>query len=353
MEVGRGSLVWRDVEDAVYPEGWAPGVAWLRAGAVGLAGNETATEAVRRDAALLRHWGEIFPSLRAVALPKTVGKLPDSLTAFEMVSPAASAVNLTNHGTETFEDDVRVAEPETKRTIVIPNVTVPPGESLWLPLSVSLAPAICIARDGFKPDPRLLASIKGEQKDLERWPASAAKFLPGGQPPVAGEVWRDPDQARTWELIAAKGDAGFYHGEVAQKLVDAVRAAGGNWTLQDLANYRAKERTPITVDYQGYRIVTAPPPSSGGVAIAEILNILRGYDLAKMDPAHRVHIIVEAMRRVHRDRAVYMGDPDFVDVPVAEEVIIACTVPVANACGTSGTWITVGLAPSSSARRAV
>ncbi len=140
MGIGRGSLVWRDVEDAVYPEGWAPGVEWLRVGAVGLAGNETATEAVRRDAALLRHWGEIFPSLRAVALPKTAGKLPDTLTAFEMVSPAASAVNLTNHGKETFEDDVRVTEPETKRTITIPNVTVPPGESLWLPLSVSLGP---------------------------------------------------------------------------------------------------------------------------------------------------------------------------------------------------------------------
>ena len=140
MGVGRGSLVWRDVEDAVYPEGWAPGVAWLRAGAVGLAGNETATEAVRREAALLRHWGEIFPSLRAVAMPKAAGKLPDNVTAFEMVSPAASAVNLTNHGTETFEDDVRVAEPETRRTITIPGVTVPAGESLWLPVSVSLGP---------------------------------------------------------------------------------------------------------------------------------------------------------------------------------------------------------------------
>src|SRR6185437_12333452 len=145
-----------------------------------------------------------------------------------------------------------------------------------LPLSVSLAPAIRTARDGFKPDPRLLHSIAEEQKNLERWPASVAKYLPGGKPPVAGEIWRDPDQARTWELIAEKGDAGFYHGEVAQKLVDAVRAAGGNWTLEDLANYRAKERTPITIDYQGYKIVTAPPPSSGGVAIAEILNILRG-----------------------------------------------------------------------------
>jgi gamma-glutamyltranspeptidase/glutathione hydrolase len=186
-----------------------------------------------------------------------------------------------------------------------------------LPLKVSLAPAIRTARDGFKPDPRLLHSIAGEQKNLERWPASAAKFLPGGKPPVAGAVWRDPDQARTWELIAEHGDAGFYRGEVATKLVNAVRAAGGNWTLADLAGYRAKERTPITIDYRGYHIITAPPPSSGGVAMAEIFNILSGYDLDKMDQAHRVHYIVEAMRRAFRDHNDYLGDPDFVKMPLA------------------------------------
>ncbi|SFL20372.1 gamma-glutamyltransferase [Rhodanobacter glycinis] len=186
-----------------------------------------------------------------------------------------------------------------------------------LPLKTSLAPAIRIASDGFKPDPRLLSSIKGEQKNLERWPASAAKYLPNGKPPVEGAIWRDPDQAHTLELIAAHGDAGFYHGEVAQKLVDAVRAAGGNWTLADLANYRAKERTPITIDYRGYHIITAPPPSSGGVAMAEIFNILSGYDLDKMDKAHRVHYIVEAMRRAFRDHNDYLGDPDFVKMPLA------------------------------------
>ncbi|MBD8882042.1 gamma-glutamyltransferase [Rhodanobacter sp. 7MK24] len=185
-----------------------------------------------------------------------------------------------------------------------------------LPLSVSLAPAIRIARDGFKPDSRLLGAIKDEQKNLERWPASAGKFLPAGKPPVDGAIWRDPDQARTWESIAQKGADGFYRGEVAQKLVDAVRAAGGDWTLQDLANYRARERTPIVVDYRGYRIVTAPPPSSGGVAIAEILNILRGYDLAKMDQAHRMHYVIEAMRRAFRDHNDYLGDPDFVKMPL-------------------------------------
>ncbi|EIM01800.1 gamma-glutamyltransferase [Rhodanobacter denitrificans] len=185
-----------------------------------------------------------------------------------------------------------------------------------LPLAQSLAPAIRIARDGFQPDERLRHAIAGTQKDLERWPASAAKYLPGGKPPAEGATWRDPDQARTLELLAAHGRDGFYRGETAQKLVKAVHAAGGNWTLADLANYQAKERTPISVDYRGYQIITAPPPSSGGVAIAEILNILSGYDLTKMDAATRVHYIVEAMRRAFRDHNDYLGDPDFVQMPL-------------------------------------
>jgi gamma-glutamyltranspeptidase/glutathione hydrolase len=185
-----------------------------------------------------------------------------------------------------------------------------------LPLQQSLAPAIRTARDGFKPDARLRGAIAGEQKDVQRWPASVAKYLPNGKPPAEGAIWRDPDQARTWELIAAHGDDGFYRGETAQKLVAAVRAAGGNWTLADLASYRAKERTPIVLNYRGYRIVTAPPPSSGGVAIAEILNILSGFDLSKMDQVQRVHTIVEAMRRAFRDHNDYLGDPDFVKMPL-------------------------------------
>ena len=185
-----------------------------------------------------------------------------------------------------------------------------------LSLQQSLAPAIRTARDGFKPDPRLQGSISEEQKVLQRWPASAAKYLVNGQPPAQGAIWRDPDQARTLELIATHGDDGFYRGEMAQKLVSAVRAAGGNWTLADLAGYQAKERPPVSVDYRGYKIITAPPPSSGGVAIAEILNILAGYDLAGMDKVQRVHYIVEAMRRAFRDHNDYLGDPDFVKMPL-------------------------------------
>ncbi|GLQ92238.1 gamma-glutamyltransferase [Dyella acidisoli] len=185
-----------------------------------------------------------------------------------------------------------------------------------LPLTASLAPAIRTARDGFKPDNRLLGSINEEQKNLERWPASAGKFLPGGKAPAAGQVWSDPDQAHTLELLAKYGEPGFYSGETAQKLVSAVHEAGGNWTLKDLAAYRVKERAPLTVDYRGYKIITAPPPSSGGVAIAEILNILSGFDLSKLDQVHRVHLVIEAMRRAFRDHNDYLGDPDFVKMPL-------------------------------------
>jgi gamma-glutamyltranspeptidase/glutathione hydrolase len=185
-----------------------------------------------------------------------------------------------------------------------------------LALGQSLAPAIRTARDGFQPDRRLRGAIAARQKDLQRWPASAAKYLAGGTPPAEGALWRDPDQARTLEMLAAHGADGFYRGEVAHKLVAAVRAAGGNWSAADLADYRVKERAPITVDYRGYRIVTAPPPSSGGVAIAEILNILSGFDLAKMDAAHRIHYEIEAMRRAFRDHNDYLGDPDFVKMPL-------------------------------------
>jgi gamma-glutamyltranspeptidase / glutathione hydrolase len=185
-----------------------------------------------------------------------------------------------------------------------------------LPLKQSLAPAIRIASEGFQPDPRLLGAIAGEQKDLQRWPASAAKYLPNGAPPAKGALWHDPDQARTLELIAAQGNDGFYRGDTANKLIAAVNAAGGKWTLADLAGYQAKERTPTTTNYRGYRIVTAPPPSSGGVAIVEILNILSGFELGKLDQAHRVHLIVEAMRRAFRDHNDYLGDPDFVKMPL-------------------------------------
>jgi gamma-glutamyltranspeptidase/glutathione hydrolase len=185
-----------------------------------------------------------------------------------------------------------------------------------LPLSVSLAPAIRIATEGFQPDARFLGTIEDRKDVLARYPASAAVYLPGGSVPSAGWTLKQPDLARTLQRLAAKGHDGFYKGETAKLLVDASRSAGGNWTAADLQAYQAKEREPLSVNYKGYRIVTAPPPSSGGIAIAEILNILSGFDLTKVDVAHATHLTIESMRRAFRDHNEYLGDPDFVKMPL-------------------------------------
>jgi gamma-glutamyltranspeptidase/glutathione hydrolase len=187
-----------------------------------------------------------------------------------------------------------------------------------LPLAKSLAPAIRVAREGFQPDARLLDAIGERLEVIKRYPAAVALYLQDGAAPQAGWTFKNPDIARTLELLAAKGNDGFYRGEFAQRLIDGINAAGGHWTLQDLADYRAKEREPLAFDYRGWRIVTAPPPSSGGIVLEEMLNILGGYDLQKLDRVHRVHTIVEAMRRAYRDRAAYLGDPDFVKMPLDE-----------------------------------
>lgn len=185
-----------------------------------------------------------------------------------------------------------------------------------LPLSTSLAPAIRIAREGFQPDARFLGAIEDRQAVLSRYPSSAAIYLPGGAVPSPGWTLRQPDLANTLERLAAKGHDGFYKGETAKLLVSSSRAAGGNWTAADLDAYKVKERQPLTVNYKGFRIVTAPPPSSGGVAIAEVLNILSGFDLTKLDMAHATHLTIEAMRRAFRDHNEYLGDPDFVKMPL-------------------------------------
>ena len=143
MSSARGALVWTDVEDALYPAGWAANPSTLlRKGAVGLSGDEhPATAALRRDAALLRGWARLFADLHHVSLPApAAGKLPEGVSAVELVSTAASAISITNASRKTFHDDLRVAEPLSKRTLLIPGLRVGPGQSLWLPLSVSLGP---------------------------------------------------------------------------------------------------------------------------------------------------------------------------------------------------------------------
>jgi len=186
-----------------------------------------------------------------------------------------------------------------------------------LPLAQSLQPAIRLARQGFPVYERLQVAIKAKKSVLSRWPAASSLYLPDGEVPEIGDVIVQADLADTLELMAARGRDGFYTGETARRLVEGVRANGGIWTEQDLANYQVLQREPVVFTYQNARIVSAPPPSAGGVALADMLNILSGYPLADYDRVTRAHLVVEAMRRAYRDRAEYLGDPDFVRVPVA------------------------------------
>ena len=184
-----------------------------------------------------------------------------------------------------------------------------------LPLSRSLAPAIRIARDGFPVYGRMARGYEARRSVMERYPGTREVYLASGRPIEIGDVFRQPDLARTLELLAEQGFDGFYRGEVGAKLVAGVNAEGGQWTAGELASYRVREREPIRFGYHGWEIVTAPPPSSGGIALAQMLQILAPYDIEDMDEAQRTHLVVEAMRRAYRDRTFYLGDPDFVDVP--------------------------------------
>lgn len=184
-----------------------------------------------------------------------------------------------------------------------------------LPLTTTLAPAIALAENGFPVDEhyRKLASYREEV--LNRYPESASIFLHNGKVPAANHVIRQPDLARVLTAIAEHGNDGFYSGEIAKQLVDGVQQTGGLWTLKDLADYQVVERTPIVSQFRGARVVSAPPPSSGGIVMANALNILSQFnngETGDMTP----HITIEAMRRAYQDRARYLGDPDFVDMPV-------------------------------------
>ena len=181
-----------------------------------------------------------------------------------------------------------------------------------LPLAISLAPAIRIARDGFPLYERLANAIRVKTASLARSPDAARVFLLNGAAPAVGTPIVQPELARTLELIAGSEAKDFYRGPFAAHLVSAVRAAGGIWSAEDLANYRVLERRPVTFQYRDASIVTAAPPSSGGIVLGETLKILEGYDLAALDENTRRHLTIEALRRAFRDRAEYLGDPDFV-----------------------------------------
>ena len=185
----------------------------------------------------------------------------------------------------------------------------------------ALAPAIALASDGIPVSYSLFFEISASAQNLRKNLAAERQFFqPDGSAYAVGDIWRQADLAWTLSEISEEGINGFYGGEVAQLITTEMESGGGLITAQDLADYRVVERQPVRGTYKDFEIVSTPPPSSGGVHIVQMLNILEGYDLQAMghNSAAYVHHLTESMKLAYADRSLYLADPDFVDVPVTQ-----------------------------------
>jgi gamma-glutamyltranspeptidase/glutathione hydrolase len=186
-------------------------------------------------------------------------------------------------------------------------------------LAQLIAPAARLAREGIAIEGDIADTIGAAHDLFARWPSSAKIFLkPDGSALAPGDILVQRDLADTLDAIAHEGPRAFYGSPIAEKIATAVREVGGLMTVEDLKSYRAVERKPVRSSYRGYTIISMPPPSSGGVHLIEMLNILEGFPLRKLGAGslETLHLMIEAMKRAYADRAVYLGDPDFVRVPV-------------------------------------
>jgi gamma-glutamyltranspeptidase / glutathione hydrolase len=187
-----------------------------------------------------------------------------------------------------------------------------------LPLAKVLAPAIRLAEEGFTVDYQFnhFSKMNGRLQMLQHYPKTAAVFLNKGKPYQIGERLKQLDLAKTLRLLALKGHDGFYRGEVAKRLVEGVRAAGGIWCLEDLAGYQIKIREPLQGAFHDMLVITAPPPSAGGVGLLTMLNILADLPLQSFAKVQWVHYLTEAMRLAFWQRSQFLADPDFVKIPL-------------------------------------
>lgn len=185
-------------------------------------------------------------------------------------------------------------------------------------LRQAVEPARRLAAEGMLVTRELSDDLARVQDDLRRFPASAAIFLPGGRVPEVGDRLTQKDLAWSLEQIGETGSAAFYRGEVGQRMIASIQKNGGVMTMADLAAYRVLWRKPVEGTYRGFAVYAMPPPSSGGVHLVQMLNILEGYDLAALghNSAATLHLLAEAMRSAYADRATWLGDPDFFKVPV-------------------------------------
>lgn len=187
-----------------------------------------------------------------------------------------------------------------------------------MPLSKVLEPAIKLADKGFIVSDILAQTLKEEKSTLGKWSSSKAIFFKNGEPMKSGDLLVQKDLAKSLRLIAKQGAKAFYQGEIATKIAKEMQSHGGTMTLEDLKAYKVVERQPIIGDYRGYKVVTMPPPSSGGVHLIEILNMLEHYPIKEdgVNSAKNIHHMAESMKLAYADRSEYLGDPDFVKIPV-------------------------------------
>ena len=185
-----------------------------------------------------------------------------------------------------------------------------------LSLQDILAPAIQQAKNGFIVTERYQKLIRYRKNIMQEYTGTASIFLKNNKIPKIGDFIVQNDLAKTLSMISENGSKSFYQGIFAQKMVNSVQENGGIWETYDLEHYKIIEREPVTINYKGIKVTSVPPPSSGGVVLGQALNILEKFDLTQYDGVTRKHIIIEAMRRAYRDRAAYLGDSDFVDIPI-------------------------------------
>ncbi|HYE80739.1 MAG TPA: gamma-glutamyltransferase [Clostridia bacterium] len=185
-------------------------------------------------------------------------------------------------------------------------------------LEAVMEPAIRIALEGYAVSPLLAEDMRENISELRKYEATARTYLKNNNPYTAGEIIKNPDLANTLRMIAEGGKDAFYKGEVAKSIVKSVQAAKGVLTMEDLAGYRVRVRRPVSGSYRGYEIVSSPPPSSGGTHLIQILNLLECFDVGatKVNSAGYLHLLSEAFKLCYADRAEYMGDTDFVRVPL-------------------------------------
>lgn len=189
-----------------------------------------------------------------------------------------------------------------------------------LPWADLIKPAYLLAKEGFEVGYHLAASMKYYQKTFSKFPSTAEIFLKNGKSYTFQEIWKQEDLATTLKLVMEKGRDGFYQGITAEKIVADMKNNGGLITMQDLENYEAVIREPVTFEFLGYKIVSMPPPSSGGILIKQMLGILEKYDLKSLghNSSQYIHLLTEVEKLAYADRAQYLGDSDFYDVPIKE-----------------------------------